>query len=829
MRRLSFLILLILTSAARGEIVDVTEGTNLSLAVDSAGEFIVLDLLGGLWRLPVTGGGATPLLPAGSGAAQPRIDPAGASVVFQRWENGQWDIWRLTLASGEIEPLTRTAFDEREPEFSSDGGHVVYAANETGRYSLYSLDLASRAVSRLTDEPGDARFPAYDDAGELAYVNVAGSGSSIRLYTGSPTGETLFETERRLDAPSWRPGRGVLVVNERVEGQSSNLALFIDADEPIWRRLTDAEDVFVGRAAWLSAEDYIYAADGALWRRGIGSQTRSRILVFAAVDVEDTSTVPEAGPLDAPGPHPIGGINGLVRHEASGLAAFTALDDLWLVDGNKIRRLTDDDFVDAEPQFTPDGEWLVFASDRAGDTQIWRLRIDSGQMLQVTNGPGQAFSPRVSNDGRFVAFLTTAGDGRWSESRLDLVDLSRPFEPRTLASGLFDASALTWQGKYLRLSARDASGGDAYPHVFETVAADVSREAISHPGTLAALGADGPPGWEPAAAEAPYVIEAGRLFDGIRSEYQYHVDIHIEGQRITDIVRRGRLPLPDRVIDMSESTVVPGLIDVNAHRSTVDGAESGKRWLRYGITTVRDVTTDWRGSLERAEAWASGQLPGPRLVVSPAMAKAAILPAGSPIVVRQGRRIFGGFAQALADHWAREGNLPAGLSPVLLDGDGSGLPRLALSTLGRSYGDVVDQIRASGAYFATGLGALDQVSQGGELRRLNETFERIRQDTGRIAIGSDAPAVPYGQGYHDELARLAKLGVPPDQVLRYATAGGAIALGLSLQLGTLEPGRLADLLVIDGDPLRDLGELKHIEAVVTRGVWRDAETLEPSP
>ena len=36
-------------------------------------------------------------------------------------------------------------------------------------------------------------------------------------------------------------------------------------------------------------------------------------------------------------------------------------------------------------------------------------------------------------------------------------------------------------------------------------------------------------------------------------------------------------------------------------------------------------------------------------------------------------------------------------------------------------------------------------------------------------------------------------------------------------------------LVIDGDPLRDLAELKHIEAVVTRGVWRDAETLAPSP
>jgi len=99
------------------------------------------------------------------------------------------------------------------------------------------------------------------------------------------------------------------------------------------------------------------------------------------------------------------------------------------------------------------------------------------------------------------------------------------------------------------------------------------------------------------------------------------------------------------------------------------------------------------------------------------------------------------------------------------------------------------------------------------------------RSTGRIAIGSDAPAVGYGSGFHDELALLAESGIPEDQILRFATAGGAIALGLSLQLGTLEPGRLADLLVIDGDPLNNLGELERIDAVVLGGIWRDIEEL----
>jgi len=179
MRRLC-LFLLFLSGLARSEVVDVTEGTNLSLAVDAENELILVDLLGGLWRLPITGGGATALLPAGSGVAQPRIDPAGETVVFQRWEDGQWDIWRLALATGTLEPLTRTASDEREPDFSADGRRVVFAGDRFGSYSLFSLDLETGALDQLADEPGDARFPTFDSAGALAYVSVVGSRSSIR-------------------------------------------------------------------------------------------------------------------------------------------------------------------------------------------------------------------------------------------------------------------------------------------------------------------------------------------------------------------------------------------------------------------------------------------------------------------------------------------------------------------------------------------------------------------------------------------------------------------------------------------------------------------------
>ena len=70
------------------------------------------------------------------------------------------------------------------------------------------------------------------------------------------------------------------------------------------------------------------------------------------------------------------------------------------------------------------------------------------------------------------------------------------------------------------------------------------------------------------------------------------------------------------VIDARDATVIPGLIDVHAHLSSLVGERLGRAWLAYGVTTVRELTTTPAEAVERAEAWASGRSPGPRLVIS---------------------------------------------------------------------------------------------------------------------------------------------------------------------------------------------------------------------
>jgi imidazolonepropionase-like amidohydrolase len=97
----------------------------------------------------------------------------------------------------------------------------------------------------------------------------------------------------------------------------------------------------------------------------------------------------------------------------------------------------------------------------------------------------------------------------------------------------------------------------------------------------------------------------------------------------------------------------------------------------------------------------------------------------------------------------------------------------------------------------------------------------------RIVVGDDYGVVelPHGD-YIDELELYVKLGIPPLDVIRWATRNGAEAVDRGDELGTLEVGKLADLLVVDGDPIRNITCLKqrdNLHAIVKGGVfYKDA-------
>jgi len=90
----------------------------------------------------------------------------------------------------------------------------------------------------------------------------------------------------------------------------------------------------------------------------------------------------------------------------------------------------------------------------------------------------------------------------------------------------------------------------------------------------------------------------------------------------------------------------------------------------------------------------------------------------------------------------------------------------------------------------------------------------------RITVGTDTPTpwVVPGASVHDEMALLHDAGLPPLEVLRAATANAARALGRGDSLGTLAPGKRADLVVLARDPVADIRNTRSIERVYRGGV-----------
>lgn len=100
-------------------------------------------------------------------------------------------------------------------------------------------------------------------------------------------------------------------------------------------------------------------------------------------------------------------------------------------------------------------------------------------------------------------------------------------------------------------------------------------------------------------------------------------------------------------------------------------------------------------------------------------------------------------------------------------------------------------------------------------------FVRAMADAGvPVLAGTDGGDVPYvfpGFGVHDELAELVAAGLSPHRALRAATVEPARFLGFGDRLGVVAKGRAADLVVLDGDPLADIGNTRRIHAVLVRG------------
>ena len=122
-----------------------------------------------------------------------------------------------------------------------------------------------------------------------------------------------------------------------------------------------------------------------------------------------------------------------------------------------------------------------------------------------------------------------------------------------------------------------------------------------------------------------------------------------------------------------------------------------------------------------------------------------------------------------------------------------------------------------------------------EVERLAHVVSRARAEGITIIAGTDSGqgSVPYGEWHAREMEHLMTYGgLSAMEAIRAGTANAALTLGMADEIGTIEEGKCADILVVDGDPLADIAVLQdrsRLEVVMKDGVVIDTEAPIPDP
>ena len=377
----------------------------------------------------------------------------------------------------------------------------------------------------------------------------------------------------------------------------------------------------------------------------------------------------------------------------------------------------------------------------------------------------------------------------------------------------------------------------------------------------------------------PVVLRAAAVLDG-RGGFQRNVDIFVTGNRITRIAPRGTVPAGARIIDLGDRTVLPGLIDAHAHpawyfnrhnrlhtpndgdtpaQSMLAAAANAYATLQAGFTTIQSVGS--RSDADLRDWIATQGLPGPRILTSlDPITDRTISPDSLRAVVRQHKADGADLIKIFASGSIREGGQQTLSDSQLVAACGEARA-LGLRTLVHAHSagsvraatlagctevehglfvtqDVLTLMAARGTYFDPqcalifrnyldnrakyqGIGNYTDSGFAVMERMLPVAPQVIRTAIAtsglKVVYGTDAVAGADGNNGEDLICRVQQAGEAPMHAIVAATSLNAQAMGLGERTGAIAPGLEADIIAVDGDPLRDITALRRVSFVMKGG------------
>jgi len=427
---------------ARSVEFTTSEGTWLSLDVSPDGKTLVLELVGDLYTLPFSGGEAHKITSGMGFNSQPHFSPDGKKIAFVSDRGGAENIWIADPDGSNAKQLSQDEQSEFcSPVWTPDGTYVI-----ASRFTQFPIGAAELWMYHVKGGAGIqvTKSKARPDTSPRRWVNALGASPSRDgrfLYYASRqhpdgfynvtlplsqivrrnlvTGEedTVTDAPGSAMRPEISPDGKLLVYATRTETETGFRIRDLNSGEEHWLKYPiqrdDQESLFTRDFL----PDYAFTPDGKEVVAAYGGKIH-RISVAGGSDTEIPFTAKiarELGPdlnlamrVDE-GPVKLRLIQQPVQSPDGKRLAFSALTHIYVMEipGGTPKRLTSVDEREFMPAWSPDGQWIAYATWTSKDGgHIWKTRSDgSGNPRQLTRVPAYYRDLNFSPDGTRIVAL----------------------------------------------------------------------------------------------------------------------------------------------------------------------------------------------------------------------------------------------------------------------------------------------------------------------------------------------------------------------------------------------------------------------------------------
>ncbi|MDZ7806386.1 MAG: amidohydrolase family protein [Gracilimonas sp.] len=408
---------------------DLTEGSWISLDVSPDGQTIVFDFLGDLYTLPMSGGEATQITEGMQFDSQPRYSPDGSKIAYISDASGGEGVWFYDVKTEENEQLTKGKDNEyQSPEWTPDGQYVIASKDDPGNHKIWLYHIDGGSGTPLVDEPGNLRMtegafgaderyvwfsrrsgtwnynaslPQYQIATydrETGDINTQGDryGSSFRA-TLSSDGKWLVYGTRHDEHTG-------LVKRNLDTGDESWLAYPVQHDDQESRA---SRDVLPGMSFTPDNNHVVTSYDGKIWKLPIDGGDAVEIPFRVRGTIELGPELDFDYPIEDTSQFEITQIRDAVPSPDGNRIAFTALNEIYtmeLPDGEP-RKLVDVDETQAQPVWSPDGEWIAFVTWTPETGKLYKVRPNGRRLQQLNEEEGVFQDPVWNNAGDRIVVI----------------------------------------------------------------------------------------------------------------------------------------------------------------------------------------------------------------------------------------------------------------------------------------------------------------------------------------------------------------------------------------------------------------------------------------